>query len=245
MTTNTLFSNNEDSSNNQTELSGDDSLKLLVGEGKKYGTVEDLAKAMVHGQAHITKLETEATTFKDSQTKQTSIDEILAAIKANGSTDQTPADNQTPADQQKPDTGDTVDIAQQIKTAMAEQAQTNSAVANTQLVTDSLSKSLGTRANEVYTAVGKDLGVNLDELSKTSPEAVIKLCTGQQQQAPQLGTTPQTRFTNQQQPAANPDGSMTHAQIQVYAAETKMPRDKRFQLEMENALKLGDNFYNK
>jgi len=55
---NTLFSNNEnDNSNDQNELTGEDSLKLLVGDGKKYATVEDLAKGMVHGQNHITTLE--------------------------------------------------------------------------------------------------------------------------------------------------------------------------------------------
>ena len=36
----------------------------------------------------------------------------------------------------------------------------------------------------------KDLGVDLDELAKTSPEAVIKLCTGQGQVAPQQSSLP-------------------------------------------------------
>lgn len=246
---NILFKNKESDSNNQNELSGDDSLKLLVGEGKKYATVEDLAKGMVHGQNHITTLETEATSFKEAQAKQTSIDDILTAIKANATTEQqTPGDNQLPADQQKGDPKDTVDIAQQIKTAMAEQAQTSSAATNTELVSSTLSKSLGARANEVYTAVGKDLGVDLDELSKTSPEAVIKLCTGQQIALnPQTGITPANQH-RQELPQANPNlqaGQMTYEMIQVHAAETKMPREERFKLEMAQALELGDHFYDK
>ena len=132
-TTNSLFSNNESDSNNQTELSGEDSLKLLVGDGKKYLTVEDMAKGMVHSQNHITTLESEATTLKDNQAKQTSIDDILAAIKSNGNNEQQQSDdNRQQADQHASDSNNTVDIAQQIKEAKATQKDPNSAANNQQ-----------------------------------------------------------------------------------------------------------------
>ncbi len=247
MGTNNLFSNNESNSNNQNELSGDDSLKLLVGDGKKYATVEDLAKGMVHSQAHITTLESEATSHKESQDKQHNIDDILAAIKAGGNNEQQqPGDNQNLADQQGKDTSQAPDISKLIKDEMASQAQTTSAAANVKLVTEALSKSLGVRANEVYKTVGESLGVDLDELSKSSPEAVIKLCTGQQAPAQQPGQTFQSRQNNQavvvQQRA---DGSMTYEQIQVHAKATSMPREERFKLEMTSALAMGDSFYDK
>ena len=242
---NELFSNNESDSNNQNELSGEDSLKLLVGEGKKYATVEDLAKGMVHGQNHITTLENEATSHKDAQAKQTSIDDILAAIKSNGNSEQQQSDdNQQPADQRASDSNDTVDIAQQIKEAMAEQTRTNSAVANTQLVTDSLSKVLGARANEVYTKVGKELGVDLDELAKTSPEAVIKLCTGQQPQAPQQNNLPASTQVNHPSNVNRIDGELNYKGIQDLYAKGGMSQEDKFKLEMTQAIKLGDTFYN-
>ena len=242
MSTNILFSNNESDSNNQTELTGEDSLKLLVGEGKKYATVEDLAKGMVHGQNHITTLETEATTFKDAQAKQTSIDDILAAIKSNGNNNQTIVDNQQPADQPVVDTTQPVDITQQIKDAMANQTRENSAVANTQLVTDNLSKVLGARANEIYTKVGKELGVNLDELAKTSPEAVIRLCTGQQQQPSQQSHLPATTIhTNN---TTSLGGELGYKDIQELYKKGGMSIDQKFKLEQQQAQKLGSTFFN-
>ena len=246
MSTNNLFSNNESDSNNQTELSSEASLELLVGEGKKYANAGELAKAMVHSQTHITKLEGEATTLREGAQKQTSIDEILAAIKSDGNNQQQQSDdNQNLADQQSNDTNQAPDIAQQIQTAMAERELKTTAQANVATVTASLGKALGDRANEVYTAVGKSLGVDLDELAKTSPDAVIKLCTGQQQVVTQQGETLQTQHSGGQQVIITDSSQMNLAQLKVHAAEVKMPREERFKLEMENALKQGDSFFDK
>jgi hypothetical protein len=238
---NSLFSNNDSNSNNQKELTGEDSLALLVGEGKKYATVEDMAKGMVHGQAHITKLETEATTLNENAQKQTSIDEILAAINADKGQQQ-PPEQQTPPDQivKAPE----VDIATQIKNALAEQAQTTNAATNVQQVTNSLSKSLGVRADEVYSRVGKELGVNLDELAKTSPDAVIRLCTGQQSVAPQTGDLQQSQHNHvlTQQTLTS---ELTQTGIQELFAKGGMTREQKFTLEMDNAVKQGDRFFDK
>lgn len=244
MSTNNLFSNNESDSNNQDELSGEDSLKLLVGEGKKYATVEDMAKGMVHGQNHITTLEQEATTFKDAQQKQTSIDDILAAIKAGDNSNQQPDDNQNLADPQSNDSSQPVDITQQIKEALDSRAFTDQATANVQKVTDSLRKSLGARANEVYSRVGGDLGVDLDELAKTAPDAVIRLCAGQPQQAMQHNNLPASTQINHPNNTNRVDGEVNYKGIQELFAKGGMSREKKFELEMTQALKLGDNFYN-
>ncbi len=248
MSTNNLFSNSDkgssDQKNQEQELSSEASLALLVGEGKKYANAGELAKAMVHSQNHITTLETEATTFKEKELKQTSIDEILAAVKSNGN-EQTPGDNQLNADQQKEDPKDTVTIAQQIKTALADNDLKNTAQSNVASVTDALTKSLGGRANEVYTAVGKSLGVDLDKLAETSPDAVIRLCTGQQQVVKQPGQLPVTQHLQQEHVVITDSNQMNHAQIQAHAKEVKMPREERFKLEMANALKQGDSFFDK
>jgi len=249
MGTNSLFSNNESSSNNQNEqeneLSSEASLALLVGEGKKYADVGALAKAMVHSQNHITTLETEATTFKEKEAKQSSIDEILAAIKSNGNEQQQSGDNQLNADQHKEDPNQGVSVAQQIQTALEQNDQVKSAQTNVASVTAALTKSLGGRANEVYTAVGKSLGVDLDELAKTSPDAVIRLCTGQQQQVKTPGQLPNSQHLNNEHVVITDSSQMNLAQLKVHAVEVKMPREERFKLEMANALKQGDSFFDK
>ena len=238
---NSLFSNNESDSNNQNELSGEDSLKLLVGEGKKYLTVEDMAKATIHGQSHITKLEQEATTFRDAQTKQTSIDDILAAIKGGNTNQQQQDDNQQQTDQSNTDSRDNVSITQQIQDALATHEQGNQATSNVKRVTESLGKVLGARANEVYTKVGRELGVNLDELAKTSPDAVIQLCTGQGQPSQNNGSLPRTTFTNT---TTDLSGELNHKGIQELFAKGGMSREKKFELEHKQAIKLGSSYFN-
>ena len=236
--TNILFGNNKDDSNNQ-ELSGEDSLKLLVGEGAKYTTVEEMAKAMVHGQNHITKLEQEATTFKDTQDKQTSIDDILAAIKAGNGNQQGTDDNQNQSDQN--DKGsEQVDIVQTVKDALAAQTAQTTATSNVTLVKDALAKALGDRAGSVYSKVGNDLGVDLDKLAEQSPEAVIKLVTGQQPAGQQANSLPGSTVNNQQQDVS---GEMTRSKINELFKSGKINRDAKFRLEHSQAQKLGKAFF--
>ncbi len=251
MTTNSLFSNKENGSNNENvlenELSSEQSLELLVGEGKKYANAGELAKAMVHSQTHITTLESEATTLKEQALKQGSIDDILSVLKSNGNQEQQQSnDNQNLVDQQGKDLENTVSVAQQIKEALATHDQTGTAAANVAQVTAALSQSLGVRANEVYTSVGNSLAVDLDELAKTSPDAVIRLCTGQQQVVKQTGQLPNTTHLNNGDTVVVTDSNlMNQAQLKVHCTEAKIPREERFKLEMANALKQGDSFFTK
>lgn len=236
---NILFGNNESDSNNQ-ELSGEDSLKLLVGEGAKYSTVEEMAKAMVHSQNHITTLETEATTFKDTQAKQTSIDDILAAIKAgNDNQQQAPDDNQNAADQQNSGS-EQVDIVQTVKDALAAQNAETSANTNTSLVRDTLAKALGDNAGAMYSKVGNDLGVDLDKLSETSPQAVIKLVTGQQPAATVSNSLPGSTVNTQ---PTNISGELTRSKINAMYKAKEITREAKFRLEHSQAQKLGNNFF--
>ena len=236
---NILFGNKDDDSNNQ-ELSAEDSLKLLVGENAKYATVEDLAKAMVHSQNHITKLEGEATTLKDQQAKQTSIDEILAAIKAGGDNSQQQSDDNLNNADPHNKGSEQVDIVQTVQDALAAQtAQTNEAT-NASLVKETLAKLLGDKAGNVYSKVGNDLGVDLDQLSKTSPQAVIKLVTGQTPSAQQSNSLPGSTVNLKPEDLS---GELTRSKINALYAKGGMTRDAKFRLEHAQAQKLGRAYF--
>ncbi len=236
---NILFSNNDDGSKNESELSGEQALQLLVGENAKYATVEELAKAAVHGQNHITKLETEAATFKDAQAKQSSIDEILAAIKAGSDTTQQPDDNLNNADQHNKGS-EQVDIVQTVQDALAAQTATNTADSNATLVKETLAKVLGDNAGKTYSKVGNDLGVDLDQLSKTSPQAVIKLVTGQTPSARQSNSLPGSTVNLQPQDLS---GELTRSKINAMYKNKELTRDAKFRLEHAQAEKLGRAYF--
>lgn len=240
---NKLFGDNNTDTTNK-ELSGEDALKLLVGEDGKYKSVEELAKAALHGQQHIVTLEQEAVTLRDAQTKQSSLDDILAAIKTAGNDNNSHQDdNQHQNDTSDKDTDDKIDITKTVETLLNDRDSKNLAISNSAIVKAALSKALGDKAGDVYDKVIKDVGVDLDKLSESSPNAVIKLVLGQGQQwrdAHQTNLPPSTVHGDHN---TNQSGELNYTQIQEIAKTSKMSREEKFKLEMSQALKMGDNFF--
>lgn len=150
----------------------------LVGEGKKFVTVEDLVKKIEHADAFIETLKSENATLRDELSKAvTSGDrkallEKLMANLTNGTTDDgvtTPDQPQNKQDNPVKSLShdDVVKILEQ--RAAAEQAQRNLAQA-----LEPVKKVYGDKTKETLTAKAAELGLSLDELEaigKKSPQA--------------------------------------------------------------------------
>ena len=54
----------------------------LVGDGKKYQSVEDALKSVPHAQKHIQTLESELASVKEELTKRRTTEELLDEIKS-------------------------------------------------------------------------------------------------------------------------------------------------------------------
>lgn len=234
-----ILAGNKDSAMN--EISGDDALKHLVGEGAKYATVEDMAKGMLNGQVHISQIEKENATFRDTSTQAKGIDDILAALK----TQQPPTDgNQPPADQQKPAGSDGPSVSEQI-TAALEQRDANTAAqaedANVVKVIDDLGKLYGDKALDVYQAVGKEMGLDLEALAKKSPAAVMKLVADARPASNNNQGLPPSSHNNDV-PQVQGD-VMNHAAIKKLFEEGKLSRNEKITLENEMLTKLGSEFF--
>lgn len=236
---NSLFSNNNADSNNQ-DVTGEDALKLLVGESGKYKTVEDLAKAALHGQSHISDIEKENATLRDAATKQSSIDDILNAIKGQGDNQQQD-DNQNQNDNSG-DGSNEVDVKQTVIDIMAQQSNATAANNNKKAVQDKLSEELGDNAGKLYSKTGDELGVDLDKLSEQSPQAVINLVLQRRPQRNADNTLQSSTVRHGQQKFDS--GELTHAKIQEMYKEGKIRRDEKFKLEHAQLTKLGrDKFW--
>ena len=85
------------------EVSGADALAELVGEGKKYATVEDLAKGNLNAQQHIGTLEHETASLREQSSSAKSIEDVLKAIQGTPQelAQQPAADQQQAAQQPK------------------------------------------------------------------------------------------------------------------------------------------------
>lgn len=86
MTTPTIFKPDQgtpaaDTSVKVTADSGDSSLAILVGEGRKYKTVEDLAKATLHLDDFAEKLKTENAEMRTKLASAKTVDDVLQRIQ--------------------------------------------------------------------------------------------------------------------------------------------------------------------
>ena len=237
---NRLFGDNNSDSNNQ-ELSGEDALNMLVGEEGKYSSVEELAKAMVHSQNHIAKLEQENADQRSAQDKQTSLQEILDAIKTGNSNNHSQDDNLNQNDHSVQGSSESEDITTTVERLLNEREQQKSAASNMASVKAALQEALGDRAGEVYSRVGKSLGVDLDKLSETSPQAAIALVTGQQVTSNMQSSLP-TGTVRNNTPERMTD-ALTRSQIDELYKKGGLSREEKFKLQNANAAKLGAAFF--
>lgn len=73
----------ENLSLNDENVSEDKILDVLVGEGKKYKTVADLARSSIYKEDHIKKLEAENKKFRESSAESKNVDELIKALQRN------------------------------------------------------------------------------------------------------------------------------------------------------------------
>lgn len=224
------------------DVTGDDALSQLVGEGKKYATAAELAKGMLHGQVHIGKIEQENSDMRDTANKAKGVDEILAALK--GQQQQPSGDIQQQADQQASGPED-LGVEALIAKAFADRdsaSQLGQEASNRQSVIDSLAQTYGAQASQVYAAVGQDLGLNLDDLAAKSPNAVLKLVA--QARPAQAAASGLPVGSHQGQMGTSTSGTLNKAAIQKMYAEGKIKSlaDKHA-LENKQLTLMGDKLF--
>lgn len=227
------------------EVTGADALAELVGEGKKYATVEDLAKGMVHGQHHIGTLEQETATLREQSGTAKSVEDVLAAIKGMSpqQTQEQIADQQPAQQQQQGE----LTVAEQIAAAFSERDQlsvTQTEDQNRATLIADLGTKYGAEAATLYAQVGNDLGLNLDELAGKSPAAVMKLIADARP-APQqnLSQALPNGQSQQQQQQLQQSGVLNQTAIKALHASGKISLSEKHRMENQQLTALGDRAF--
>lgn len=144
----------------------------LVGEGKKYASLEEAVGSIPHAQTHISKLEAEAAELRAELEKRTTVQEQLKALSE--STDPNKAKTQ-PEVEVKVD--DTPRMGEEEVLGIIQQYEAGkSAERNVTMVTETLSKVFGSDAESKFKDKANDLGVSVEDLSalaRKSPKAVL------------------------------------------------------------------------
>jgi hypothetical protein len=144
-------------------------LAELVGDGKKYKSVEDALKSIAPAQAHIKKLEEEAAQRAIDLEARKTLEELLGELQSGKSTEKTTPD------------GITQDVLEQtIASFMSRKEAADAAKHNTSQVVTAFQKQFGdkAKAEEMYKKVAEESGLSIsamNELAARSPSAVLKL----------------------------------------------------------------------
>lgn len=156
-----------------------DLIAELVGEGKKFKTVEDLAAGKLQSDIHIKRLEEEAKTLREQVAKAKAVEDVLEAIKANAASGQTSQENNEDDDKKvTPSASLSAEqiakiVADQIKgSETAKQREVNRSKANELMV-----KSFGEKAKDKFEAkaTSPELRAILIQLAEVNPEDFVSL----------------------------------------------------------------------
>lgn len=170
----------------------------LIGEGKKYGSVEAALKALPHAQKHIATLEAEAQALREQLAKEKALAESMTAL--NGQQGVKPA---TPA-------FDPADLDSVIDRKLKQTAEKQIADANVAEFKAAMAAKFGDKASEVWATKAKEIGVSTDFLTQLVSKSAVagKELFGLKDSAkptpPTSGSTVNTGVLSNSQPASAP-----------------------------------------
>lgn len=166
-------------------------LDEMVGEGKKYASVEEALKSVPHAQSHIQKLEEEAKQLREELAKRKAAEELLDEFKSQANRGET-----------KSTTLDPNELAKIVENALSSREVQKVEQNNISKVVAAFNEKFGEKGPEQYKKIAEESGLPLEYLNKlaaTSPQAVLKLA----------GFTSQTNIPGKTQSSVNTE-SLPH-----------------------------------
>lgn len=247
MSEQTVFSGETTTTEQQTTSTQEASaLAALVGEGKKYKTVDDLAKAYVHADTFIENIKRENSELKEDLTKRLSAEQILEEIKKTGATtstnDQGDKTNPLLADESK--LLNLVD--KRIEDRKLGEIRTNNIMAADKAIKDMF----GDKAVQVLQSKSIELGVPVkwfEDMAAQSPQALFTLL-GIDGNKRSTASPNATRGTvNQETISHNPTG-VKQGTYKWFQELRKSNPSQYFTPKIQNEImakriELGDKFY--
>lgn len=148
-----------------------DHLKELIGEGKKYASVEKALEALPHAQSHIQKIEDENRKYREELQNAKAAEEAYKKLME---------DLDKPPVHTPPVVAglDEASVATLLDRKLAERENQQRQAENVKRVLDGMKEKYGDKAQEVYEAKAKELGVGtgfLNDIVKHSPKAAEEL----------------------------------------------------------------------
>jgi hypothetical protein len=222
-------------------------LETLVGEGKKYATAEELAKAYAHADNHIRTLIEEKrnleSQFIEVQKHQLSMADLIKELKG--------GDKKEPTPQQQPQAASTItpeQIAKMVDETLQNRTAEQQAQARKEEIKTKLATTFGDLGKAVetikkYTAGDNNKTVVLDQLLMVDFDAAVKLlqATNSAEKDTNFSAPIASKRTT---PPPSPTGLTWSACEKIRKENPKMYRSREFQLLMHRASQSNPTFMN-
>jgi len=227
---------------NEADDATKDFLAELVGEDKKFKSVEDLARGKAESDRFITQLQNELAEARTEVQKRIALEELKTAILERETNGGQP--NGQPIED-KPASVDANSIEELVSKKLADLETTKTKTANEAVVTETLNQLWGDNAATELKRVAADVGMSvkeLGELGQRNPKALFKLIGVGNQPVPNGGSVPRSSI--------HVDNSVNGERNKKYYDKLKAtdPRsywDKKTQVAMmKDAMRLKESFYN-
>lgn len=223
----------------------------LVGEGKKFSDVKELARGKVESDRHIETLQRELSELREDLNKRVQIGDLLEELKGlrktNESDDEMSNSGNTNSDENK-NTITSEDIERLVSNKLSEAENIKRRDNNYKQVKESITKAWGKDASAKLEQASRDLGMTpaeIDEFAKERPVAFIK-ALGLDRQERGGGTN---FATSSQTNSSRFESKSTGAKTQSYYQEMRKTDPKRYhskaiQVErMNEAIRQGEAFF--
>lgn len=141
----------------------------IVGEGKKYATVQDALRSIPHAQAHIAKLESEARAKDEAIAKARALEEVYEALTSN---------RQASADLLPQAGFDAATLDVVLEQKLKEREASQKRIENIKTVEAAIKGKYGDKAQDVVVEKAKELGVStkfIEDIVAYSPKAGLEL----------------------------------------------------------------------
>lgn len=151
----------------------------LVGEGKKYKTADEAAKALLEKDRFIDQLQTENATARQELRSRTSLEDVVNQLKS-GRHETPPSREITPTPRQEPvvETPEPVDIEAKVLELLRKERQADSQTRNLETAQNGLRERFGADYKQTLKDIVSELGVSetfVTDLAKSSPAGFLKL----------------------------------------------------------------------
>lgn len=215
-------------------------LEQLVGDGKKFATVEDLARGKAEADQFIETLKGELATLRTKAEQGMSLEQFYEKVRQGT----TVGNDGQPIVDPKDSTASPEDIEKIVRDALSKTERERTTKTNGDTVIAKLNEAWGANASIELRKAADALGMSVEDLREVglrSPAALFRMIGIGNTQTPS-GTTAPTGSVAPSLPLGNVRNKAYYDKL--YRENPKLREDSKIAAqEMRDALKLGESFF--